>query len=83
MLRHKVFVTNTNLLRLTTEQKLRTLLEGHRPSTISFVRVANGVLTMIKTATAEKANRVVVALTSVRLGADVLALVSGDSPRVQ
>ena len=83
MLRHKIFITNANLLRLTTEQTLRTLLEDHRPATISFAQVPDGVLTLIETATAEKANRVVVALARVRLGADALALVSGDSPQTQ
>lgn len=83
MLRHKIFITNANLLRLTTEQTLRTLLEDHRPATISFAQVADGVLTLIETATAEKANRVVVALARVSLGADALALVSGDSPHAQ
>jgi hypothetical protein len=83
ILRPKVFITNANLLRLTTEQRLRTFLEDHRPATISFVHFADGVLTLIETATAEEANRVVVALASIRLGADALALVRGDSPQGQ
>ena len=82
-MRPKVFITNANLLRLTTEQRLRTFLEDHRPATISFVHFADGVLTLIETTTAEEANRVVVALASIRLGADALALVRGDSPQGQ
>jgi len=82
-MRTKVFITNPNLLRVTTEQRLRTILEDHRPATISFARCADGVLTLIETDTPEEANGLVATLASIRLAGDALALVSGNSSQGQ
>ena len=82
-MRPKIFITNANLLRVVTEQKLRTFLEDHRPATISFARCADGVLTQIETETSEEANSLVGALASLRLGDEALTLVSSDSSQGQ
>lgn len=79
----KVFITNANLLRLTTEQRLRTFLEDHHAATITVVRYGDGVLTVIETATSEQANNVAAALASSSLSTEALAVVAGDSPQGQ
>ena len=78
-MRSKVFITNANLLRLTTEQRLRTFLVDHHPATIAFVRSGDGVLTVIEAGTPEQANKVAAALASSSLSAEALAIVQGDS----
>src|SRR5512146_82850 len=83
MMHSKVFITNANLLRLTTEQGLKTFLEDHHPATIACVRFGDGVLTVIEAATPEQANKVVTALASSSLSTEALAVVVGDSPQGQ
>jgi hypothetical protein len=83
MVHSKVFVTNANLLRLTTEQRLRTFLEDHHAATITVVGYGDGVLTVIETATSEQANNVAAALASSSLSTEALAVVAGDSPQGQ
>jgi hypothetical protein len=75
----KVFVTNGNLLRLTTEQRLKAFLEDYHPATIASVRCGEGVLTVIEAATSEQANTAAAALASSSLSIEPLAMVSGDS----
>ena len=60
----KVFVTNGNLLRLTTEQRLKAFLEDYHPATIASVRCGEGVLTVIEAATSEQASTAAAALAS-------------------
>jgi len=60
----KVFVTNDNLLRLTTQQRLKAFLEDYHPATIASVRCGEGVLTVIEAATSEQANTAAAALAS-------------------
>jgi hypothetical protein len=81
MVRSKVFITNANLLRLTTEQKLRTFLGNDNAATITVVRDGDGVLTAIEAATPEQANGVAAALASSSLSTEDLAMVQGDSPQ--
>ncbi len=78
-MRPKVFITNTNLLRLTTERRLRTFLEDYHPATIAVVRFGDGVLTVIEAATPEQANKIAAALPSNGLSTEPLAIVLGDS----
>ena len=79
----KVYVTNANLLRLTTVQRLKTLLEGHHPATIACVRFGDGVLTVIDAATPEHANKAAAALTLSSLSIEDLGIVPGDSTQGQ
>jgi hypothetical protein len=83
MPRAKVFITNPNLLRLTTEQRLKSFIEEHYPATIAVVRFGEGVLTMIEAATPDQANKVSAALASSNLSTETLAVVTGDSPQGQ
>ena len=75
----KVFVTNGNLLRLTTEQRLKAFLEDYHPATIASVRCGEGVLTVIEAATSEQASTAAAALASSSLSIEPLAMVPGDS----
>jgi len=75
----KVFVTNGNLLRLTTEQRLKTFLEDYHPATIASVRCGEGVLTVMEAATSEQACTAAAALASSSLSIEPLAMVPGDS----
>lgn len=81
MVGSKVFITHAKPLPLTTEQRLRTFVEGHPPSTIAFVRSGNGVLTLIEAGTLEQAKKVAGALASSSLSREDLAIVPGDSPQ--
>jgi len=83
MVRSKVFITNANLLRSTTEQKLLTFLGNDNAATITVVRYGDGVLTAIEAATPEQANKVAAALASSGLSPEDLAVVQGDSPQGQ
>jgi hypothetical protein len=83
MVRSKVFITNADLLRVTTEQKLRTFLGNDNAATITVVRHGDGVLTAIEAATPEQANGVATALVSSSLSTEDLAVVQGDSPQGQ
>jgi hypothetical protein len=75
----KIFITNTDLLRVTTEQRLRTFLDDHQPATITFVRSGDGVLTLIEASTPEHANKVAASLASSNVSTVPLAVVLGDS----
>jgi hypothetical protein len=77
----KIFIANTDLLRVTTEQRLRTFLEDHQPATMTFVRSGDGVLTLIEAGSPEQATRVAAALGSSSLSTVALAVVLGDSPQ--
>jgi hypothetical protein len=77
----KIFIANTDLLRVTTKQRLRTFLEDHQPATMTFVRSGDGVLTLIEAGTPEQANTVAAALASSSLSEVALAVVFGDSPQ--
>ena len=81
--RSKVYITNGNLLRLTTADRLKTLLEGHHPATIAFVRYGEGVLTVIEAATPEDAHEAAAALAVGNLSRENLGVVPGDSPQGQ
>ena len=77
----KIFIANTDLLRVTTEQSLRTFLNDHQPARMTLVRSGDGVLTLIEAGTPEHANRVAAALASSSISTVALAVVLGDSPQ--
>lgn len=81
MVRSKIFITNTNLLRLTSEQRLRMFLGDHHLATIDCVRSGDGVLTVIEAGTPEQVTKIAAALAASSLSRVPLTVVSGDSPQ--
>jgi hypothetical protein len=79
--RSKIFIANADLLRFTTEQRLRAFLDHHQPATMTVVRSGDGVLTVIETDTSEQANSIAAALVSSDLNTGILTVVLGDSPQ--